>query len=245
MRLDLLSELNRAHDARRVVALVTELDTGAQRLVHAEAFETDELAAIISERRARRESGLVEWKGRRLFLTICEPPLRLVIVGAGRIAQALVAIARLAGYATTVVDPRAAFATPDRFPDTDLVIDWPDAAFDRLKPDPNTAVACLSHDPKIDDLALDLALRAGCGYVGALGSRKSHASRVKRLQARGLDDATIRRLHAPIGLDIGAVDPAEIAVAVMAEIIASARGKGLRAHDPAPAATEESAGVAP
>ena len=159
------------------------------------------------------------------FVAVLNPPLRLVVVGGVHIAQPLVEMARLAGYAPTVVDPREAFASPDRFPDTALRHDWPDEALGALDLDGRCAVVALTHDPKLDDPALGVALRSEAFYVGALGSTRTHAKRVARLTEAGLSEAERGRLHAPIGLDIGASTPAEIAVAILAEMTARLRGR--------------------
>jgi xanthine dehydrogenase accessory factor len=171
------------------------------------------------------KSGTVEHEGRRYFLTVQEPPVRLVVIGAVHISQALAPLAAIAGLDVTIVDPRTAFATAERFADVTLLAEWPDDAFRTVPLDRFTAVAALTHDPKIDDPALAAALRAACFYVGALGSRKTHAARLGRLGAQGFDEATLARIRAPIGLDIGAVSPAEIAVSVLGEVIASLRRK--------------------
>jgi xanthine dehydrogenase accessory factor len=159
----------------------------------------------------------------RVFLTVYVPPPRLVITGAVHISQALAPIARLLGYDVTIVDPRTAFASIERFPDVKVVAEWPDVALPPLGIDRYTAFVALTHDPKIDDPALTHALARECFYIGALGSKKTHARRVERLKAQGLTDADIAHIHAPIGLPIGAVSPAEIAVAIMGEIVARLR----------------------
>jgi len=151
------------------------------------------------------------------------PPPRLVITGAVHISQALAPVATLLGYDVVIVDPRTAFATPERFPDVKVIAEWPDIALPPLKIDRYTAFVALTHDPKIDDPALTHALDCDCFYVGALGSRKTHARRLERLAAQGLSDVVLARIHAPIGLPIGAVSPPEIAVAIMGEITASLR----------------------
>jgi len=158
-----------------------------------------------------------------VFVEVWNPPLCLIVVGVVHTAQELVPLARLAGYEVTVVDPRTAFATPERFPGTTLRTDWPAEAFAALKPDRRTAVVTLSHDPKIDDPALTAALRSEAFYVGALGSRRTHAKRLDRLGAAGLDPAALARIRAPVGLAIGALTPAEIAISIMAEITAVLR----------------------
>lgn len=229
MRAALLAQLNQARQARRACVLVTELDGDEQRLVRAEDAAADPLGGHIEQRLLMGKSGSVEQGGRHYFLTVQAPPARLVVIGAVHIAQALASMAKLADFDVTIVDPRTAFATPDRFPDGNVVAEWPDVALARIGLDRYTAVAALTHDPKIDDPALHLALRADCFYIGALGSRKTHGRRVERLAAAGFTDAQIGRIHAPIGLDIGAVSPAEIAVSVLGEIVLSLRKKPLRA----------------
>ncbi|MGY2051867.1 XdhC family protein [Methylobacterium sp. JK268] len=224
MRLDLLQALNAERAARRAAILVTALDGSAQRLVREAEAAADPLAAELLPRLRSGKSGLVEAEGGAVFLTVQVPPPRLVIIGAVHISQALAPMAALTDLDVTVIDPRTAFATPERFPDVPLLALWPDEALARLPAlDAYTAVAALTHDPKIDDPALIAALAAGCFYVGALGSRKTHARRVERLTEAGLSEAQIARLRAPIGLDIGAVSPAEIAVAVLAQVIAALR----------------------
>ncbi len=159
-----------------------------------------------------------------MFIQVFNPPPRLFIVGAVHIAQPLAPMAAVAGYAVTVIDPRQAFATPERMPGCHhRLIDWPDAAPSALAPDRRTAVVALTHDPKIDDPALLHALSKDCFYIGALGSRKTHGARLERLKANGMSDAQLARIHAPIGLDIGAVSPAEIAVSILAEIVGTLR----------------------
>jgi xanthine dehydrogenase accessory factor len=159
----------------------------------------------------------------KFFLTVHVPPPKLVITGAVHISQALAPIAKLLGYDVTIVDPRTAFATPERFPGVPVIAQWPDEALPALKVDKYTAFVALTHDPKIDDPALLHALSKECFYIGALGSKKTHARRVERLKAQGISDNEIARIHAPIGLAIGAVSPPEIAVSIMAEITARLR----------------------
>jgi xanthine dehydrogenase accessory factor len=154
----------------------------------------------------------------RVFIAVHNPPLRLVVVGAVHIAQALVPMARLAGYDPVVIDPRETFASPARFPETRLLHDWPDEAVEAVGVDARTALVLLTHDPKLDDPALQVALRAGCFYIGALGSTRTHAKRVSRLTEAGFSEAEIAQIHGPVGLDIGAASPAEIAVAIMGEM---------------------------
>ncbi|MBP1180310.1 XdhC family protein [Methylobacterium sp. PvR107] len=225
MRSDLLSELNAERAARRAAILVTDIADGAQRLVREEQVAADPLGAVLAKHLASGKSGLVEADGRTLFLTVQVPPVRLVVVGAVHISQAMAPMAAGLDLALTVIDPRTAFATPERFPGIALVAEWPDAAFGQSVPplDRYSALAALTHDPKIDDPALKAALMAECFYVGALGSRKTHAARVARLTEAGFSPEQIGRIRAPIGLPLGAVSPAEIALAVLAEIVAALR----------------------
>ena len=230
MRLADLAALNAERAARRPVVLVTDLGGGEQRVVAPEAVAADPLAAEIEERLRSGKSGTVRHDDREWLVTVQVPPVRLVAVGAVHISQALAPIAAVAGLAVTIVDPRTAFATPERFPDVTLLAEWPDDVLPSLALDAFTAVALLTHDPKIDDQALIAALRSDCFYIGALGSRKTHARRLERMRATGFDDDDLLRIHAPIGLDIGAVSPAEIAVSVLGEIIAARRQKPRRAE---------------
>ncbi len=230
MRLDLLQRLNAERLARRAAVVVTDLASHEQRLVRAQDVAADPLAEPLAAALRQGKSGTVQHDGRAVFLAVQVPPVRLLVVGAVHVSQALAPMARLAGFDVTIVDPRTAFATPERFPDVPLLAEWPDAALARLGLDPFTALAVLTHDPKIDDPALDAALRADCFYIGALGSRKTHAARVARFAAAGHGEDSLARIHAPIGLDIGAVSPAEIAVSVLGEVIAALRKKPSRAE---------------
>jgi xanthine dehydrogenase accessory factor len=198
--------------AQRPVVLATDLATGEQRLL-------DPAASDAAREALRRDECLHhEEGGRRWFLQPWNAPLRMIVVGAVHIAQPLAAMASLAGYAVTIVDPRQAFATAERFPSVALDGDWPDEALRRLAPDARTAVVALTHDPKLDDPALAVALRSPAFYVGALGSRKTHAARLERLRASGVEEARLGRIHAPVGLAIGARSPAEIAVSILAQV---------------------------
>ena len=218
MRLDLIAALNTERAARRAAVVVTELASGAQRLVRERDFGTDVLAAILQSQIRSGKSGIVEAEGGRYFLELHLPPPRMVITGAVHVSQALAPMAKMLAYDVAIVDPRTAFATPERFPDIRLLAEWPDQALPKIGLDHWTAFVALTHDPKIDEAAIEAALKAGCFYVGALGSKKTHARRVEHLRARGLGDDLIARIHAPIGLSIGAASPAEIAVAILAEI---------------------------
>ena len=223
MQLSLLSALNAERAARRAAILVTEVTSGAQRLVREAKVAADPIAAVLQERLRSGKSGTVEVDGAQLFLNVHVPPVKAVVVGAVHISQALAPMARNLDLDVTIVDPRTAFATPERFPDAPVLAEWPDAALLRLGLDRYTALLALTHDPKIDDPALVAALRAECFYIGALGSKKTHARRIERLKDAGFTEAETARIHAPIGLDIGAVSPAEIAVAILAEMVAAQR----------------------
>jgi xanthine dehydrogenase accessory factor len=218
MRLDLLTALNAERAARRAAIVATNMATGKQRLVKAADIGKDPLNAALAERLRSGRSGMEDTAEGRVFLTVYVPAPQLVITGAVHISQALAPIAKLLGYDVTIVDPRTAFASPERFPDIRVIAEWPDQALPPLGIDRYTAFVALTHDPKIDDPALIHALSRDCFYIGALGSRKTHARRVDRLKQQGLGEADIARIHAPIGLDIGAVSPAEIAVAIMAQV---------------------------
>jgi xanthine dehydrogenase accessory factor len=205
------------------VILITDTADGQQRLVKAKDIATDPLRAELEKQLRMGKSGTIEAGDKKLFLNVYAPTARLVIVGAVHISQALAPLARSLDYDVTVVDPRTAFASPERFPDVPLIAEWPDVALPPLDIDHYTAFVALTHDPKIDDPALLHALARGCFYIGALGSRKTHARRVDRLKAQGAKDSEIANIHAPIGLPIGAVSPSEIAVSIMAEITAQLR----------------------
>lgn len=223
MRLDILQSLNSERAARRAAIVVTDVASGVQRFVKKADVVADPLREALEAALRSGKSGMVETPQGKMFLTVHVPPARLVAIGAVHISQALAPMAKLVGYDVVIVDPRTAFATPERFPDVKLLAEWPDAALPGLNIDAYTAFVALTHDPKIDDPALIHALARDCFYVGALGSRKTHARRVERLKAQGLSDAVIGRIHAPIGLAIGAVSPPEIALAIMGEITARLR----------------------
>jgi xanthine dehydrogenase accessory factor len=218
MKLDILSALNAERAARRAAVVVTNVESGAQRLLKAADIGKDPLRAMLADHLRTGKSGMEETAEGKVFLTVYVPPPQLVITGAVHISQALAPIGKLLNYDVTIVDPRTAFASPERFPDVKIVAEWPDVALPPLNVDRYTAFVALTHDPKIDDPALLHALSRDCFYIGALGSRKTHARRVERLREQGVSDANIARIHAPIGLDIGAVSPAEIAVAIMGQI---------------------------
>lgn len=218
-----LAELNSERAARRAVIVITDVSNGEQRLVKAADITADPLQADLDKQLRMGKSGMIEVDGKKLFLNVYAPIARLVIVGAVHISQALAPLAQSLGYDVFVVDPRTAFASPERFPDVPLFADWPDVALPPLNVDRYTAFVALTHDPKIDDPALLHALSRDCFYIGALGSRKTHGKRIDRLRAQGASEEALARIHAPIGLAIGAVSPSEIAVSIMAEITAVLR----------------------
>lgn len=208
-----LDDLVEARASRHAVAYEVNLKTAARRV----------LKDGYPDRMRMDRSGFEE--GEEVFVAVHNPPLRLIVVGAVHIAQALVPMARIAGYDPVLIDPREVFASSDRFPGETILLDWPDEAVAALGLDTRTAVVLLTHDPKLDDPALEAALAADVFYVGALGSTRTHAKRVERLTASGFSEDQIARIHGPIGLDIGAAGPAEIAVSILAEMTAVLRGK--------------------
>jgi xanthine dehydrogenase accessory factor len=225
MQLDLLAALNAERVARRAAILVTAVEGGEQRLVRAEDIARDPLADVLAERLRLGKSGLVGTEAGAYFLTVQAPPVRLVVTGAVHISQALVPMARLLDLDVTIIDPRTAFASPERFPDVRLLAEWPQEALAKVAIDRYTAFVALTHDPKIDDPALTAALASEAFYIGALGSRKTHGKRIERLKESGISEAALARIKAPIGLPIGAVSPAEIALAILGEIVAALRLK--------------------
>jgi xanthine dehydrogenase accessory factor len=223
MHYAMLMELIRARNERRRIAMVTNLANGAERLVDYGRARDDLLADDLEQAFRFDRSGIVKIGDAEYFINVYNPPLNLVIVGAVHLAQALIPLARAAGYDVTVIDPRAAFASRERFPDVAVHNEWPDEILPNLDLGPRTALVALTHDPKIDDPALDAALQSECFYIGALGSKKTQGARRERLAAAGFKEADLARIHGPIGLSIGARGPAEIAIAIMAEITAALR----------------------
>ncbi|NTF42126.1 XdhC/CoxF family protein [Rhizobium sp. AC27/96] len=221
----ILARLNALRHARQAAILVTDLSGGSDQLI----VEGDRLEGVMAEAVASAfrsgRSSAVEIEGRGLFLNVHLPPPRIVVIGAVHISQVLARMAALAGFDVTIIDPRTAFATQERFEGIDLIADWPTIVLKERPLDSYMALAAVTHDPKIDDEPILEALRTGCFYVGALGSRKTHAGRLERLKREGVADADLARIHAPIGLPIGAATPAEIAVAILAEIIGSLRAR--------------------
>jgi xanthine dehydrogenase accessory factor len=223
MKLSILSALNTERANRRAAIVVTDVASGEQRLVKGADVGKDPLKDILEKHIRSGKSGMEETPAGKVFLTVYVPPPRLVITGAVHISQALAPVAQLLDYDVIIIDPRTAFASPERFPEVKVLAQWPDEALPPLHIDRYTAFVALTHDPKIDDPALIHALSKDCFYIGALGSRKTHARRLERLKAQGFGDNELSRIHAPIGLDIGAVSPPEIAVSIMAQITARLR----------------------
>ena len=221
----LLAALGEARAAKRPVVLATRLPSGEQRLLAAGG--EGELALAASRALDRDESGTARLSDGEWFLRPYNPPIRLVIVGAVHIAQALVPFAAQLGLAVVVVDPRRSFASEERFPNVTVMAEWPDEALEALAPDERTGVVTLTHDPKLDDPALDRALRSPAFYIGALGSRKTHAARLARLRELGHGDADFARIRGPVGLSLGAVTAPEIALSIVAEFVAVRRNAGL------------------
>jgi xanthine dehydrogenase accessory factor len=230
MRSDLLATLNAERAGRRAAVLLTDLASGAQRLVRAADIPNDPLGEELEARLKLGKSGLLEAGDGAMFALVEVPPVRLIVIGAGHIAQALAPMAKLAGFDLIIADPRSAFATPERFPDFEVIAEWPQEVLPRLGLDFYTAMVLLTHEPRIDDPGITAALAAQCFYIGALGSRKTHAKRLERLRAAGIPEPVLAEIHAPIGLDIGAVSPAEIAISILAEIIAARQQKPLRSE---------------
>ncbi len=238
MKLDLLKAATAATAAGRSAALVTNLKSGLQNLIGVTEKKGDlaisptmEVAIAVAIRDDR--STTVDTPDGPVFIEVFNPPLRCFVVGAVHIAQPLAQMAALAGYAVTIIDPRSAFASEARFPGIALSTEWPDDAMATLRPDRRTAIVTLTHDPKIDDPALTAALRSQAFYIGALGSRRTHASRCQRLSEAGFSAADLARIHGPIGLNIGALSPAEIAVSILGQITAVLRADRLKAREAA------------
>lgn len=219
-----LEALLKARDGKRECAFVTDLDSGEEAIIAQGKTEgdleiDDALKGHIDAALAKGESRLVEDANRRVFIQVLVPRLRLAIIGAGHISQYLTTIAGATGFDVTVIDPRTLYASPERFPGATISHEWPDEALEDLGLDRGSAVVALSHDPKLDEPGLAAALKSDAFYIGALGSRKTQAQRRERMKAEGFTDADLDRIHGPVGLDIGALSPAEIAVSIVAEII--------------------------
>ena len=222
-----LKKLNEERRARRAAVLVTAIGDGGSRIVCEGDRVAGELGDAVGKAMRSGKSGLVEIDGDGFFLNVHLPPPRLVVIGAVHISQALAPMAKIAGYDVEIIDPRTAFATPERFSGINLTAEWPEDVLKSRPLDRYTALAVVTHDPKIDDLPLQAGLAAGCFYVGALGSRKTHAKRLNRLHDAGVREEATARIDAPIGLDIAAQTPSEIAVAILAQIINAFHRRGL------------------
>jgi xanthine dehydrogenase accessory factor len=223
LKKDILTAINDARRTGRAVVRATKLATGEDRLIDPATDKSPLGQAAASAARADT-SGPANIEGENWFLAVFNPPLDLVVIGAVHVAQPLAAMASLTGFGVRIIDPRTAFATEARFPGVTLSHDWADEALAKSPLGPRSAIVALAHDPKLDDPGLIAALKSNCFYIGALGSKKTHAGRLQRLKVEGFSDQDLARIHGPIGLDIGARTPAEIAVAILAEIIQALRG---------------------
>ncbi len=227
----ILIGLNKERKARRAVVVLNDLRAGTASLIFEDWRKTanipPEIAEYIEPVFRSGKSRMVKVEGRAYFLNVYLPLTRLVVVGAVHISQSLALIAQNTGFDLEIIDPRTAFATPERFKNTKLSVEWPQTILEQRPLDSYSALIAVTHDPKIDDYAIIAALNAGCFYVGALGSRKTHAKRVERLTGQGVSKEQLEKIHAPIGMDIGAANPAEIAVAILAQVIGSFRQRGL------------------
>ena len=230
MKASLLQIVQQARHHKQPVALATRLDDGQQMLVFDDRWQGDNFGRdtlkLIRRQLTLDSSAALDSPVGRLFVQVFNPPLRLLIVGAVHIGQYLVPMAQLAGYEVTVIDPRQVFASDQRFPEVEVVDEWPDKALTRLDPDRRTAIVTLTHDAKLDDPALQTALRSPAFYIGSLGSRRTHAARCERLRDAGFDDAALARIHGPVGLAIGSRSPAEIAISALAQITQVLRQSG-------------------
>ncbi|MEM7252054.1 MAG: XdhC family protein [Pseudomonadota bacterium] len=233
MKRDTLEAINTARAAKTPIVVVTKLATGEQTLFPNDRHQlSGEVIGACERALGEDRGGTLELDGQSYFIHPFNPPLRMLVVGAVHITQALVPMAAVAGYDVTVVDPRRAFASHDRFPGVHVMTEWPDEAFEQIGIDARTAVVTLTHDPKIDDPALDVALRSPAFYIGSLGSKKTHAARINRLKKHGLDAVGRERICGPIGLAIGAKSPAEIAISIMAQVTEALRLGAPRALTP-------------
>lgn len=225
MKRETLDAINKARAAKRAIVRAVDLASGEDILI--DPYTDDSTLGRAAAEAARADKSMpTHVDGKDWFLSVINPPLDLAIIGAVHIAQPLAQMAGLAGYGVRVIDPRTAFASAERFPGIALSHDWPDEALEKTPLGPSSAIVALTHDPKLDDPALKVALRAPCFYIGALGSKKTQAARRERLSEAGFDDAALARIHGPIGLAIGARSPAEIAIAILAEITTILRTGG-------------------
>ncbi|MCP4071900.1 MAG: XdhC/CoxF family protein [Hyphomicrobiales bacterium] len=227
----ILIGLNKERKARRAAIVLNDLGAGTATLIFEDWRKTANIPPEIAEHPEpvfrSGKSRMVRVEEREYFLNVYLPPTRLVVIGAVHISQSLALIAQNTGFDLEIIDPRTAFATPERFKNTKLSVEWPQTILEQRPLDSYSALIAVTHDPKIDDYAIIAALNAGCFYVGALGSRKTHAKRVERLTGQGVSKEQLGKIHAPIGMDIGAANPAEIAVAILAQVIGSFRQRGL------------------
>ncbi len=230
MKTVILDQVLQNRAAKRQFALVTHLETGRQTLAYPDHAEgevriDDGLRTAVVDAIRNDKSTTVETADGAAFVQVFNPPLRMLIVGAVHIAQPLARMAAISGYDVSVIDPRGSFATDDRFPGVSLINEWPDEALPPLDADRRTAVVTLTHDPKIDDPALAAVLRSDAFYIGALGSRRTHAARIERLTGAGFTEAEIARIHGPVGLSLGAVSPAEIAISILGQVTQALRAR--------------------
>ena len=226
MKREILNQLREDQKSKTPVALATDLVSGQECLIyheraHGELANDQEIIALAQRSLQDDKSGTVSIGNREIFVHVFNPPLRMAIVGAVHIAQPLSRMARVAGYDVTIIDPRQSFATEERFPGVTLLDEWPDDGMRKMDLDRRTAVVTLTHDPKLDDPGLSIALKSPAFYIGSLGSRKTHASRVERLKADGFTESEIGRINGPVGLNLHAVSPAEIAISILAEVTAT------------------------
>lgn len=226
-----LKKFNVAKQARKAAILLTEIESGRDRLILESDVAAGDIGVAVAKAFGSGKSRMLEVEGKEYFLNVHMPAPRIVVIGAVHISQALAQIAKTTGYDLEVIDPRTAFATPERFEDVVLHADWPETVLKTRPLDAFTALVAVTHDPKIDDFAIESALKESCFYVGALGSRKTHAKRLERLEACGITSEDLNKICAPIGLDIGASSPQEIAVAIMAEIIGAFRKRALKSEE--------------
>jgi xanthine dehydrogenase accessory factor len=225
-----LDAINEARRAKRAIVRAVDLASGDEQLIDIAKAGDSLLERAAVEAARTDKSAPVDSDGKSWFLAVYNPPLDLAIVGAAHIAQVLAQMASLAGYGVRIIDPRTAFATTERFPNVVISHDWPDEALAKAPLGTRSALVALTHDPKIDDPALQAALRGPCFYIGALGSKKTHAGRLARLKAAGFSESELARIHGPIGLNIGARSPAEIAISMLAEMTLRLRTDGEWEH---------------
>jgi xanthine dehydrogenase accessory factor len=227
MRLAELARLNAARLQRRAAVVLTDISPGNSEVYVEGEGVPHGLAEVVRSALRSGKAGPAEIEGRPLFVNVHLPPPRILVIGAVHISQALARMAPIIGYDLTIVDPRTAFATEERFEGVTLIADWPEDVLKEQPLDAYTALVAVTHDPKIDDFPLSEALKIGCFYVGALGSRKTHAKRMERLKEMGRTEEELAAIAAPIGLDIGAANPAEIALAIMAQVVEAFRRRDL------------------